>query len=192
MNLLPIARQSDIIVQNLDNELLIYNLKTNQAYSLNETSALIYQLCDGNRTIDQIVDEVNKQLKHKVNTDFVWYAIYHLQQNDLISETKPMKSGFEGISRREAVRKVGLATLAVLPFITMVTAPKAAAASSTCQIGDPCSNPSDCCFEQGIICPSNGSGVCVACRTELERCVANSDCCGGLTCRPNFSGNLCA
>lgn len=131
------SRTENIVVQKLGNEVLAYDLKTNKAYSLNEPSALIYQLCDGSRTIDQLIVELNKQLKYKVDSEFVWYAIHQLQKNSLISETQPIKTGFEGLTRREAVKRVGFATLAALPIISMVTAPTAVMAQSQCLPGEP-------------------------------------------------------
>ncbi len=130
------SRTENIVVQKLGNEVLAYDLKTNKAYSLNDPSALIYQLCDGSRTIDQIIGELNKQLTHKVNSEFVWYAIHQLQKNSLISETQPVKTGFEGLTRREAVKRVGFATLAALPIISMVTAPTSLMAQSNCLPGE--------------------------------------------------------
>ena len=38
MNILPFARTADIVVQTLGEEILIYDLNTNKAYNLNETS----------------------------------------------------------------------------------------------------------------------------------------------------------
>lgn len=37
----PKGRTNDIIVQELDGEVLIYNLKDNKAFCLNETSSLV-------------------------------------------------------------------------------------------------------------------------------------------------------
>ena len=41
MEFKPKARVSDLVIQESGNELLIYDLKTNKAQSLNETSARI-------------------------------------------------------------------------------------------------------------------------------------------------------
>jgi hypothetical protein len=46
MNDKPISRQSNVVVQEIEGEVLIYDLKVNQAYCLNQTSALVFQLCD--------------------------------------------------------------------------------------------------------------------------------------------------
>ena len=137
MNNKPSPKTEDIVVQRLGNEVFVYDLITNKVYSLNETSALVYLSCDGKRSLEEVVNEVNKQAKHKVNVDYVLYAIHQLQSSNLISEFKTVKTGFEGLTRREAVRKVGFATLAVLPIISIIVAPTAVMAQSQCVAGDP-------------------------------------------------------
>jgi hypothetical protein len=54
MNKLPIARNADIVVQTLGKEVLIYDLNTHKAYNLNETSAIVYQACDGKTLFDEL------------------------------------------------------------------------------------------------------------------------------------------
>ena len=57
----PHAVTENIIMQELEQEILIYNRQNNQALSLNKTAACVWQSCDGQRTIDQIRAEVSKQ-----------------------------------------------------------------------------------------------------------------------------------
>ena len=40
----PRSRRNDLVVQEMDGEILIYNLTENKAFSLNETSALVWEL----------------------------------------------------------------------------------------------------------------------------------------------------
>jgi hypothetical protein len=44
----PISRQNNIVTQEVESELLIYDLVENKAFCLNETSAFVWQNCDGN------------------------------------------------------------------------------------------------------------------------------------------------
>ena len=71
----PISRKADIVVQELYKEILIYDLSIHKAFSLNETSALVWQACDGSRTIADISDAVGKQLNSQVNEDIIWLAL---------------------------------------------------------------------------------------------------------------------
>jgi hypothetical protein len=48
----PKCRQNELVVQELRNELLIYDLQTHKASCLNETSALVWSLgAGGERTV---------------------------------------------------------------------------------------------------------------------------------------------
>ena len=51
----PKGRHNDLVVQDSENEVLIYDLKLNKAYCLNETSALIWRLCDGTKSVAEII-----------------------------------------------------------------------------------------------------------------------------------------
>ncbi len=46
-NVFPIARKKDVVVQELPDEVLIYDLKSNKAMCLNEISAFVWHNCDG-------------------------------------------------------------------------------------------------------------------------------------------------
>ena len=53
-NQVPKARQEQLIVKELPDELLIYDLKRDKAHCLNETAALVWKNCDGHKTVDQL------------------------------------------------------------------------------------------------------------------------------------------
>ena len=56
----PKSRNNEIVVQEADKELLIYDLTTNKAMMLNETSAIIWQMCDGKTTVGQMSGQLAK------------------------------------------------------------------------------------------------------------------------------------
>ena len=56
------ARKDDIVVKKLKDETLIYDLKENKAYCLNETSAMVWRLCDGKRSAVEIAEEISREL----------------------------------------------------------------------------------------------------------------------------------
>ena len=62
----PLGKTENLVVQSLEDETLIYNLKTNKAVCLNETSALIWEMCDGRSSISQIAEKLGKRLKKPV------------------------------------------------------------------------------------------------------------------------------
>ncbi len=151
----PKARKESLVVQELDNEILIFDLESNKAVCLNETSALIWQACDGNNDVSEISKLVGKQLNSSVNDDFVWLAIDQLKKENLIENKDEVTVDFEGMSRREVIRKVGLASVIALPVVTGLVAPPAVAASSVCG-RVVCQTPMDC-TTQPLGCQRCGS-----------------------------------
>ena len=171
----PVRRKDDIIVQELNGEVLIYDLKANKAVCLNETSSLVWDACDGNQSVSEISQAIGKKLNSPANEDIVWLALDQLKKEKLIANGAEVVSKFDGMSRREVIRKVGLGTMIALPLVTSLLAPTAANAQSTCAgactctitgmdvgMGNPCA-------------PPNTGG----CSTTLPGC----------TCRAQDNGN---
>jgi hypothetical protein len=141
----PVARQTDLVVQELKGELLIYDLLVNKAYCLNETSALVYQLCDGSRSVREISGQLSRELKSPVPEDLIWVALEQLKKSNLLAAGEELEISFGGgLSRREAIRRVGLASVIALPVISSLVAPTAADAQSG---GGTC--PSNVCIPPG-------------------------------------------
>ncbi len=47
---LPVARHKNLIVKELPDETLIYDLDSDKAHCLNQTAALVWKNCDGTRS----------------------------------------------------------------------------------------------------------------------------------------------
>ncbi|NNE97747.1 MAG: hypothetical protein HKN25_01870 [Pyrinomonadaceae bacterium] len=141
----PIIRRKKIVVQDLDNELLVYDLKANKAFCLNETSALVFGFCRGIKTVSEITAAMSAKLKTPVSEDLVWLALEELKKNDLLEDSDDLTDQFAGLTRREAVKKVGFASMIALPIVSSVVAPNAAMAQSgaTLLVGQACT-PGQC------------------------------------------------
>lgn len=155
----PVGRTDDLVVQELNGEVLIYDLKENKAFCLNETSALVWRACDGNHT----VDEIGKQLGSE---DLAWLALSDLKKQKLVDHNIGTPAKFEGMSRREVVKTLGMSTMLAIPTIAALVAPAAATAGpSTC--GMFCQSDSECMEPGPEVCGfCNGNftnpGVCVS------------------------------
>lgn len=121
---LPKAKTDNIVTQESGKDLLLYNLTTNQAYCLNETAAAIYQFCDGKNSTAEL------KLQTKFPDELIFLALEELNRENLLEES--YKASYEGMSRRQAVKKIGFSSLLALPVITSIIAPAAAASGSTC------------------------------------------------------------
>jgi hypothetical protein len=126
MSNLPFARHQDVVVQDLDKEILIYDLLTHKAYHLNETSSLVYRACDGKTAFGEL------KAKTKFTDEIIFLALDELKKENLIEVNDSYASPFAGMTRRQVIRKVGLASMVVLPAISFLTAPTAAMAASAC------------------------------------------------------------
>jgi hypothetical protein len=131
MNKLPLARNEDLVVQNLGKEILIYDLKTNKALNLNETSAAVYNGCDGKTSFGEVRD------KYGFSDEIIFLALEDLKRENLIADGTSFVSPFSGMSRREVIKKIGLASMIALPIISAVVAPTSASAQSVA----PCVSP---------------------------------------------------
>ena len=78
---------------------------------LNQTSAIVWQNCDGTKTVSEFGAFLAKELNNPINEDLIWLALDQLKKENLIENSKELEIKFEGVSRREAVRKIGMASL---------------------------------------------------------------------------------
>ena len=152
----PKARQNGLVVQEMPDEVLVYDLDSNKAHCLNTSAALVWRSCDGNRSAADIVREFERSGAGAVSEDFVWLAIDQLQENDLLENQVAPK--FTGQSRRQVLKTIGLASVIAVPVIASLVAPKSALASvsCTCTVPTDCATQSTC--QSTTVC--NGSSIC--------------------------------
>lgn len=134
----PSARKTGLVVQDMPDEILVYDLDTNKAHCLNKSAAFIWRSCDGKTSISDIARLLEADSGDKVSDDFVWLAVDQLSDNSLL-ETE-LKSGFAGQSRREVIKKIGLVSVIAIPVIASLVAPSSALAATSCI----CMNNADC------------------------------------------------
>ena len=185
----PLSRTNDIVVHNLNGEVLIYDLKINKAFCLNETSALVWQACDGTKSVSEISQSLSKKLSEPANEDLVWLALDQLKQENLLANSEEIVSNFSGMSRREVIRKVGLGTMIALPIVSGLIAPTAAMAQSLLPPGAPAGTVNG---SPGTNCGNtNTASRDAACQSQFGSLCAsgnanNPD--GAGTCTNNGSG----
>jgi len=166
---LPAARERDIVVQDADGEVLVYDLGTNKAYCLNETAGAVYRACDGFTPVEDV------RRRHGLNDDVIDLALAQLDENGLLEERGKFTASRGGMDRRSVLRKVAAASAFALPMIMSVAAPSALYAASLC--GAACAGIGTC----GGACPNCvGAGTCSAggggCATLGTPCFGNGVC----------------
>jgi hypothetical protein len=138
----PRARKESIVIQPLEDETLIYDLKSHKAHCLNLAAAMVWRRCDGRTSVEEIRSSIADELGTPVDKDVVWLALDQLSKAGLLAE--PV-AGLR-LSRRELARRVGVAVS--LPLVSSIIAPKASAAAS-------CTPNTVGCIPPGMSCTSN-------------------------------------
>ena len=140
----PRAKRDDIIVSEVEDEVLLFDVRKNRAHALNRTAAEVWRACDGATTIQDLSVHLER-LGVRPAGEAVSLALRQLSQADLIwgGYDSPMK---DGLSRREFGRRAGQVGLAatVAPFVASIVAPTALAANSPICPSGPCTNDDDC------------------------------------------------
>jgi hypothetical protein len=126
----PIAKTDNLVIQELGNETLVYDLDSNKAYNLNETSSFVWQNCDGKKGIADLAFALQKKANQPIKQEVVWFALNELKKEGLVSFETETPQELTGLSRREVIKKIGLGSMIALPLITSLVAPTAAMAQS--------------------------------------------------------------
>lgn len=152
----PLARREGLVIQEMPEEVLVYDTNTNKAHCLNKTAAFVWKSCDGSHSVKDIASLMETEFGSNVPDDLVWLAIDQLNKDDLLETAD--EPAVSGISRREVIRKIGIASVVALPVVASLVAPSSAMASVSCG----CINPGACLTQP--TCAStvncNGLGIC--------------------------------
>lgn len=187
---LPLARKENIVIQELNDEVLIYDLILNEAFCLNETSGIIWQMCDGTKTVAEISQAVGKKFDTNISEGFVWLALEQLKKEKLIDSQLTPPTEFAGMTRREIIRKVGFASMVALPVVASVIAPTSVNAQSCLANNAMCNVAMDTCCPSGICAPVVMSGnICTCQCVNPGDCIAQTSCPSTANCNPM---GLCA
>jgi hypothetical protein len=157
---IPHARITGLVVKEMGDETMVYDTDANKAHCLNQTAALVWKYCDGNRSASDIAGLIAEDLGAPVDQKVVWYALGQLNKYNLLSEQAKIPDGFGQMSRRDFMKAVKVAAIIAVPIIISATAPTPAhAASCTIPGGASCLPLEICCTLTGpVVCP--GSGIC--------------------------------
>jgi len=149
---LPRARTRDLVIRELDDETLVYDMESDKAHCLNQTAALVWNQCDGKTTAEDAARSLQTRFDVPVDTDLVWLAVKQLKRFHLVEGGKKSVS----VSRRNLVLKYAPIALALLPAIISISSPTPAQAASCAAGSAPCTYNFNCPSGQACI-----SGCCV-------------------------------
>jgi hypothetical protein len=133
-----LARKTDIVVQEMPEEVLVYDLKSHKAHCLNKSAAFIWEHCDGQTTVADLTKLMSEEFKTPVDESLVWHAIERLGKANLLAKKMSRPNGVTFRSRRAMLGKLGTAALLSVPVVMSITSPVAAAAASVPPICTTC------------------------------------------------------
>jgi hypothetical protein len=167
----PLARSQDLIVEELGDEILVYDERTDRGHCLSPEAARVWQRCDGRTPADGLSAQLG------LDPDTIDRALSELEECDLLEATPELATN-GGTTRRDlAVKmvKVGGA-VAAAPMIVSIIAPRASHAATPPPPG--CEALFTCltdCGQTGHGCQGTG---CCCCQIDNQPSCAQ----GGFTC----------
>jgi hypothetical protein len=141
--LAPRARKEGLVIEELPDEVLVYDLKRDKAHCLNPMAALVWRHCDGETSMAEMVRLLQAELKTPVDEELAWFALDQLEKSLLLQERLTRPPGGR-LSRRELVRRLGLTAGITLPLITSILAPTVVEAASCHHAGTSCATVACC------------------------------------------------
>jgi hypothetical protein len=161
--MIPVARTEKLLIQEVDNELIVYDEERDTAHCLNPMAARVWHYCDGQNTVEDIAKLLEKELDIPADSDvdmrgLVWLTLEELERFHLIKEYLKQPTGVSNISRRKVIKTAslvgGFAIGSLFPVVKSIVAPVPAMAISPiiqppvkpCKTrGQTCANGLECC-----------------------------------------------
>ncbi len=160
----PHARKEGLLVEELSDETLVYDLERHKAHCLNPTAAFVWRRCDGRTSVGELASLLEDELGIPATEEVVWLALDRLERVHLLQRRAEHRTETPRYSRRQLVTRLGQIGIAA-PMIVSIVSPLAAAAvscvtSAECQALSPpfcngqpiCNTPGRCCKQQGPNC----------------------------------------
>jgi hypothetical protein len=144
--IVPRKRIEGLVIQELPDEVLVYDRDRDKAHCLNQTAALVWKYCDGKTTVSNMTHRLEHDLStESVDEKVVWYALDQLGKDHLLEEMVVPPTLLGGMSRREMVRVLGVAAVVAVPLVTSIIAPTPAQAATCLPSGSACTSNAQCC-----------------------------------------------
>lgn len=130
--MLPQARREGLLIEEVDDELIIYDQQRHRAHLLNPTAALVWKHCDGATTSAQLCALLRRKLNLAADEDLLELALDRLARAHLLLDREARPPHARKVSRRAVLQKLRLAgkLALLLPVVATITAPTPLMAAS--------------------------------------------------------------
>ena len=152
----PLARKEGLLLRELPDELLVYDLERHKASCLNQMAMLTWRRCDGRATVSEIAEALRAERQLPVDERAVWLALERLSRAHLFEEPVVLPRWAEGYSRRQWAAGVGKLSAGLVATVVSIVSPTLAAAQSVltplaCEMLTTCATSPRC---MGIMSPT--------------------------------------
>jgi hypothetical protein len=133
--LAPKAREERLFVEEVGDELIIYDQDTSRVHRLSPTATMVWRLCDGHNTIAEIVTALQATLSPAADQSLVWIALSRLEAKGLLKASLGRSPEQLRASRRDFVRKGAVVGGVSLLLPVVATLPRQALANGLSPAG---------------------------------------------------------
>jgi len=116
--MLPVARQADLHVEQVGDDLVVYDHRTQAAHALNAAAACVWEHCDGTRSPAEIAAELS------MPESDVAEALSQLQAKALLASAETVVQPHTRRMTRRVLTKAAVAAL--VPAIVSIATPASA------------------------------------------------------------------
>ena len=116
--MLPVARQADLHVEQVGDDLVVYDHRTQAAHALNTAAACVWEQCDGTRSPAEIAAELS------LPEDAVVDALSQLRAKELLESAGTAAQPRTRRMTRRVLTKAAVAAL--VPAIVSIATPASA------------------------------------------------------------------
>ena len=174
----PKARSEDLIVQEVDDEVLVYDVDSANAHCLSADAAAVWRAADGQKSEAMLADELD------LDAEVVTRALAELEEKALLEAPAIVQANGNGHSNGDTRREFGLKSakvggaVAAGPMIYSIVAPTALATVSTPEFlcnfysgksCDACAQICGCCCCCQGCSKTTGSPACKMC-SSVDTC----------------------
>lgn len=116
----PQRLESDnLILEQLPDELMIFDPDKNKAFCLNQTAAFIWRHCDGKTTVSEMTERLGEEWGKPVDERVIRFALGLLAKDGLVAPSTALPAA-SGVTRREVLQKLGTGAAMAVPLVTVL------------------------------------------------------------------------
>ncbi|ALF55221.1 hypothetical protein ACX27_24155 [Nostoc piscinale CENA21] len=138
--MIPVARTENLLIQEVGEELIVYDETRDTAHCLSAIAVRVWYLCNGQNTVETIARLLQEEFEFPPNQTVDWHGLVQLTLAELeqfhlldAAVTEPLNS--PQTSRRQVLKKVslvgGFAIGSLFPAIKSIIVPTPAMAAPT-------------------------------------------------------------